>query len=217
MSTFRTREAKTVIRMDILPPEAVGRSRRASAGRAEVVDAQFVTVRDRASHWHACHNDNRRERQWAPVQERRVFPRALTTVERRLMGLSADSFSAVVALLFVLVFTAFGGFSFLFSGASVPVKPATLSIVHVTMTPQDADGMKILLINGVIENRSDGSLAMPAIRAELLSGETLLTTTLISPPAAAIAGGHSRGFSARVPQPGGKLPDLRLTFAEQGA
>ncbi|MCK8781216.1 DUF3426 domain-containing protein [Rhizobium sp. NTR19] len=217
MSTFRTQQAKNVIRMDILPPDAVGRSRRSGSRRGEVVDAQFVTVRDpRAPQPHTSHNDNRRAGEARQVQKDKVKPNRVHAVEKALMGMPADLFSAVVAFVFVVVFAAAGGFSFLFNGSSAPAETPALNIAHVTMTPQDAGGMKVLLINGVIENRSEGSQKMPAIRAELLSGEKLLTTTLISPPATAIAGGHSRGFSARVPQPGGKLPDLRLSFAEQG-
>lgn len=215
MSSFRSQQGKTVIRMDILPPDPSGRVARAFRRGGEVVDAQFVTVNAAARRTARprSHNDNHRET--APAGA--LAQRALAATEGALSRLSADFFSAVVALLFVSVFALAGGFSFLFSGSDSANAGPTLDITHVTMTQQDANGMKILLINGIVENRTGASLAMPAIRADLMSGEGVVASTLISPPAFAIAGGHSRGFSARVPHPGGKLPDLRLSLAERGA
>ncbi|WP_117196142.1 hypothetical protein [Rhizobium terrae] len=218
MSTFRTSQGKPVIRMDILPPDASGRVQRTRRPRGEVVDAQFVTIGDVSRRAHRpSHNDNRRRPFTTAGVKKSFLERMLAAGERALMRLSADFFSAVVAMVFVLVFTVAGGFSFLFSGTQTADVGQALDITHVTMTPQDANGMRVLLINGIVENRSDARLSMPAIRADLLAGEELLTTTLITPPVAAIAGRQSHGFSARVPQPGGKLPDLRLSFTERGA
>jgi len=215
MSSFRSQQGKTVIRMDILPPDTSGRVARAFRRGGEVVDAQFVTVTGaaRQASRPRSHNDNCRETTVAGT----FVDNALAATEGALSRLSADFFSAVVAVLFVAVFGLAGGFSFLFSGTDTAAAGPVLDITHVTMTPQDANGMKVLLINGIVENRTGSSLAMPAIRADLMSGEDVVATTLISPPSFAIAGGHSRGFSARVPHPGGKLPDLRLSLAERGA
>lgn len=214
MSSFRSQQGKTVIRMDILPPDPSGRVARTFRRGGEVVDAQFVTVTGvaRRTARPRSHNDNRRERTLTGTFAERMVAGA----EGALSRLSADFFSAVVAVLFVAVFSLAGGFTFLFSGTDSAIAGQPLDITHVTMTPQDANGMKILLINGIVENRTGASVAMPAIRADLMSGEGVVATTLISPPAFAIAGGHSRGFSARVPHPGGKLPDLRLSLAERG-
>ena len=214
MSSFRSHQGKTVIRMDILPPEPSGRVARAFRRSGEVIDAQFVTVgAAKRAERPRSHNDNRRETAFAGTFAERV----MASAEGALSRLSADFFSAVVAVLFVAVFTLAGGFSFLFSGADSAVAGQPLDITHVTMTPQDANGMKILLINGIVENRTGASVSMPSIRADLMSGDAVVASTLISPPVHAIAGGHSRGFSARVPHPGGKLPDLRLSLAGRGA
>jgi hypothetical protein len=215
MSINRRQQGKTVIRMDILPPDPSGRVARAFRRGGEVVDAQFVTVTGgaRRAKRPRSHNDNRRETAAAGT----FAKRAMASAEAALSRLSADFFSAVVAVLFVVVFSLAGGFTFLFSGTDSAEAGQPLDITHVTMTPQDANGMKILLINGIVENRTGGSLAMPAIRADLMSGDAVVASTLISPPNFAIAGGHSRGFSARVPHPGGKLPDLRLSLAGRGA
>ncbi|WP_105440303.1 hypothetical protein [Neorhizobium sp. T25_13] len=219
MSTFGSHQGKTAIRMDILPPEPSMRTTRVNARRGEVVDAQFVPVRETFRRGPAprSHNDNRTRRAESTVAASSFAERVLARIERGLMRLSADFFSAVVAIVFVAVFSLAGGFTFLFAGSVTAEAGPTLDITHVTMTPQDANGMRVLLINGIVENRSGGNRAMPQIRAELISGETLIATTLISPPASSIEGGQSRGFSARVPHPGGKLPDLRLSFAERGA
>ncbi|MGK6313184.1 hypothetical protein [Neorhizobium sp. DT-125] len=219
MSTFRNEQGRTVVRMDILPPEAAGRGRRVFQPRGEVVDAQFVTVREAARRGSSPRfgNDNRRKPA-QPAAAKQPFPERIVAAGERALGrLSADFFSAVVAVVFVLVFGLAGGFSFLFAGSETAKAGPPLDITHVTMTPQDANGMRVLLINGIVENRSGESLAMPSIRAELMSGEALVASTLISPPVSAIAGGQSRGFSARVPHPGGKLPDLRLSLTERGA
>lgn len=220
MSTFRSQQGKTVIRMDILPPENAARAVPLKRRRGDVVDAQFVTVRDafRRGPKPRSHNDNRDgTRHESAASQKPIMQRALAAGERALMSLSADFFSAVVALVFVTVFGLMGGFAFLFGGTEAAHAGPTLDITHVTMTPQDQNGMRVLLINGIIENRSGDSLAMPAIRAELVSGEEVVATTLISPPSFAIAGGRSRGFSARVPHPGGKMPDLRLSLTDRGA
>ncbi|MEN3148798.1 hypothetical protein ABCW43_15910 [Neorhizobium sp. IRAMC:178] len=218
MSTFSSHQGKTVIQMDILPPEPSARTTRMNPRRGEVVDAQFVPVREtfRRGPSPRSHNDNR-SRPAAAVTAPSFAERTLAGIERGLMRLSADFFSAVVAIVFVTVFSLAGGFTFLFAGSATAETGPTLDITHVTMTPQDANGMRVLLINGIVENRSGDNRAMPQIRADLMSGQTLVATTLISPPVSSIEGGQSRGFSARVPHPGGKLPDLRLSFAERGA
>ncbi|MCQ1569477.1 hypothetical protein NFO65_01815 [Neorhizobium galegae] len=219
MSTFGSHQGETVIRMDILPPEPSRRTTRVNARRGEVVDAQFVPVREtfRRGPNRCSHNDNRSNRADPAIIAQPFAERIFAGIERGLMRLSADFFSAVVAVVFVTVFSLAGGFTFLFAGSATAEVGPTLDITHVTMTPQDANGMRVLLINGIVENRSGDNRAMPQIRAELMSGQTLIATTLISPPASSIEGGQSRGFSARVPHPGGKLPDLRLSFADRGA
>lgn len=216
MSSFTSRSGKTIFKMDILPPDQKSRRNGFKPRRAEAVDAHFVPVvgGQRRRGAAGFHNDNRRG---ATVRQQAEDAGFVAGVERKLGNLSADLFCAVVAAVFVLVFFLAGGFSFLFGqGAQAEAGPL-LNITHVSMTSQDAGGMRVLLINGIVENAGSATHAMPAIRAELLSGDALVASTLISPPASQIEGGHSRGFSARVPHPGGKLPDLKLSFAERDA
>lgn len=227
MSTFQDRrKARADMPIDILPPEGdekggkgkVIRFPRSFAGPSDIEDAHFVPVNDRTrrrSSADVCGND-RRPRNSKAAPSETAFGGMLGALERKLSRLSPDAFVAVVASVVVTVFTLFGGFSLLSGEGQVDPGPA-LDITHVTMTPQDANGMRVLLINGIVENRTEGRLAMPSIRAELISGEVVVASTLISTSASQIEGRESYGFSVRVPHPGGKLPDLRLSLAERGA
>jgi hypothetical protein len=227
MNTFSSRAGKTIVRMDILPPEPTTGPKGRVKPRGPVVDAQFVPVTDggRRRSSPRSHNDNSDHRATNRATGSSDRASASTFAPKGFLGraeqvlnrLSADLFCAVVAAAFVLVFASAGGFSFLFNESGEAKAEPALGITHITMTPRDADGMRVLLINGIVENRTSDAKTMPAIRAELMAGDKLVASTLIAPPASAIAAGHSRGFSARVPHPGGKLPDLRLTFAERDA
>lgn len=225
MSTFSDRrQARANVTIDILPPEdgtaKVIHFRRPN----EVVDAHFEPVRSPSSHRAAprSRNDNATDRRPAPKAAPRSAPpinfaTVTNAIERRLLRLSPDAFLALVAAISVAVFTMFGGLSLINGSGEAPVPGPALDITHVTMTPQDANGMRVLLINGIVENRTEGRLAMPSIRAELMSGETIVASTLITTETTQIGGRESYGFSARVPHPGGKLPDLRLALADRGA
>lgn len=226
MSTFQDRrQARAEMPIDILPPEGeekgvkgkVIRFPRPFVTSSEVEDAHFVPVNDRVRRRAAAgaSSNDRRPRKTDATPRQTVAGGMIGAIERKLLRLSPDAFVAVVASAVVTVFTIFGGFSLL-SGASAEPGPA-LDITHVTMTPQDANGMRVLLINGIVENRTEGRLDMPSIRADLLSGETVVASTLISTSASQIGGRESYGFSVRVPHPGGKLPDLRLSLAGRGA
>ena len=50
------------------------------------------------------------------------------------------------------------------------------------------------------------------IKADLVSGNRLLSSITITPPTGRLDVGGSRGFSARLQHPGGKMPEVRLSF-----
>ncbi len=217
MSTFRSPRRRTTISMDILPPERVSKAGRMAPARGEVVDAQFVTLGERSPDRPRRRFQNDNKRQPGRIAKRRsLMQRWMVTAELRLRNLSADVFTAAVAVLFSLVLGLSGGFTFLFSAPDAGTPTSTFDITHVTMTPQEANGLQVLLINGIVQNMGNERLTMPSIRADLLAGDQLVASTLISPPASSIEGGQSRGFSVRLPRPGGKVPDLRLSLAERG-
>ena len=118
---------------------------------------------------------------------------------------------ALVLALSVLVFGLVGGFAG-FSQSEAASTDSPLHFSHVTMTPRDANGMRVLLINGIIDNQSGTTQVVRPIRADFLAGEQLTASIVINPPADVIYGGQSRGFSTRVQYAGGKMPEVRLSF-----
>jgi hypothetical protein len=230
MHAFRSRRPKGAETHDILPPEPrasrpQASARQASARRhADVVDVEFVTVRGPTQpvRPHGYGNDNKFYAKRPSVETKRPkggligepasrVARLVERCEALLSRMSADLFSAVVAFVFVLVFALCGGFSLISGGAADAHQGPGLDITHVTLTPERAGGG--LTINGVVENRNALTLAVPAIRAELLVDGAVVADALIDPPVAEMLGNHSRGFSFSMPQPGGKSPHLRLSFA----
>jgi hypothetical protein len=201
---------------DFLPPEPVNRQYR-SARPADISDAEFVTLgKVRPREFNArTYNDNRKRMAAAANAAQPPFMPAmaasfLQTVESWLQRASMQSFAALVLALVVLVFGLTGGFSGL-SGERA-TSGASLHFTHVTVTPRDANGMRVLVINGIIENESGTTQTVHPIRADLVTDERLTASIVINPPADVIYSGQSRGFSARVQHAGGKMPEVRLSF-----
>lgn len=205
--------------IDILPPEpAAKHARRVQRAGGSVVDADFITVGSRS-----CRAPRFAGKSGTQAPRSAGTPSvsspasSLQQVEQSLSRLPADMFSAVVALVFLIVFGLSGGFSFFIGqgGGAAPDHP--LDFTHVTLTPQDENGLRVLLINGIIENRGGANLPLPSIRADFVSDGSLLSTAMIEPPVVEIQARHSHGFTARIPHPGGKMPELKLSFAGKGA
>jgi len=215
-SSFRRQAAGRAY--DFLPPEPAIRRPRRMPRRDDVADAEFVVVGKArpqgasAGTRDTTHNDNRRRS--APLNtEPPVLLAAaaiLRGIEIWLQRASARGFAVLVIALFVLVFGLAGGFSGLSRGEASAA--TTLHFSHVTITPRDANGMRILLINGIIENDSGVTQSVQPIRADLVADERLTASIVITPPTDAIYAGQSRGFSARVQHAGGKVPEVRLSF-----
>jgi len=200
---------------DFLPPEPANRPYR-SARPADISDAEFVTLGNvRPREFNArSYNDNRKRMAAAQAAQPALMPAmaasVLRTVESWLQRASMRSFAALVFALVVLVFGLAGGFSG-FSGERA-TSGAPLHFTHVTVTPRDANGMRVLVINGIIENESGTTQTVHPIRADLVTDERLTASIVINPPADVIYSGQSRGFSARVQHAGGKMPEVRLSF-----
>ncbi len=89
---------------------------------------------------------------------------AFASAESRLQRLSDMSFAVIVALAFVSVFSLAG--QFLLQGAAHPeLEARPLDLTHVNLTPQDKNGMRVLLISPIVENRTDREVALPRVRA----------------------------------------------------
>lgn len=225
MSAFRNHRRTAEATIDLLPPERPARGARPSTRRAsvtDVLDAQFITIAktDRATVARSWCNDNHDARQARPIRRREslfstVVSRLVTGIEGALGRLSDRHFAVLVAAVFGCVFAVAGLLAT--PEQALPVRVAALDITHVTLTPQDANGMRVLLVNAIIENHGPEQKRIPRVRADLISGGQVVASTFIDGPAGSIDAGESRGLAARLRHPGGKLPELRLSFAEADA
>lgn len=188
------------------------------------MDATFVTVRRTAARRPgatAASNgsfESRRRQVTTPDSPLASMVRVLAgKAEQALMRLSADFFAAMVALVFIAVFGMCGGFTLLLGNSDGIGEKPGLDLTHVNLTAQDADGMRVLMINGIVENNGENRLELPGIQAHLVSDGSIVASAFIDPPVAGIEGGQSHGFAARIPHPGGKNPELKLSFASPDA
>ncbi len=209
--------------IDILPPEP-GPTRRQAFHRAggNVVDARFVTVRRAARQpgEGMGYSPNFSNQSSSPANLVALKMRSKAVVEkteRALLSLSADWFAAMVALLFVIVFGFSGGFTLFLGQSDTLIRGKQLDLTHVNLVSQNADGEQILVITGIVENNGPDRLDLPVLRADLMLGDNVVADTLIELPVTKIEGGESHGFSAHVPYHGGKMPELRLSFASSDA
>jgi hypothetical protein len=218
MGAFRHRQQPAGLVYDLIPPERKEdrKPQTFSERRPEIVDAEFVTVLPvRGTAFSAKDFKASRKRAAVPPVPQSpmlaVISLCLRVVERWLQQASARSFAALVLAMFVLVFGLCGGFSGL-SARPAAALTDPLQFSHVTLTPRDANGMRILVLNGIIDNGGRSTLGLKPIRADLVSGDRLLASVVIAPPSDQVGAGESRGFMARLQYPGGKMPDVRLSF-----
>ncbi|QTK82480.1 Hypothetical protein AT6N2_L1763 [Agrobacterium tumefaciens] len=222
MAMFRSSRRQAAFDFDLLMPETpTRRTARTTGPDRDVVDAEFVTIKENRARQPG--NDNRgttsQHKAKPPVTVGAVGLALIGWLDRRLSRLSADAYSALVAGLAIFVFICSGGLSVV-----VPEKTAVaasvnpLAISHVTITPQEAGGMDILLINGIVENNGGDLEEVPAIRADLFAAKgQLVASMVIEPPVKQMQPGLSHGFSAKLRHPGGKTPEIKLSFVEAGA
>ncbi len=222
MAMFRSSRRQAAFDFDLLMPETpTRRTARTTGPDRDVVDAEFVTIKENRARQPG--NDNRgttsQHKAKMPVTVGAVGLALIGWLDRRLSRLSADAYSALVAGLAIFVFICSGGLSVVVpekTAVAAPVNP--LAISHVTITPQEAGGMDILLINGIVENNGGDLEEVPAIRADLFAAKgQLVASMVIEPPVKQMQPGLSHGFSAKLRHPGGKTPEIKLSFVEAGA
>jgi len=222
MAMFRSSRRQAAFDFDLLMPETpTRRTARTTGPDRDVVDAEFVTIKENRARQPG--NDNRgttsQHKAKPPVTVGAVGLALIGWLDRRLSRLSADAYSALVAALAIFVFICSGGLSVVVpekTAVAAPVNP--LAISHVTITPQEAGGMDILLINGIVENNGGDLEEVPAIRADLFAAKgQLVASMVIEPPVKQMQPGLSHGFSAKLRHPGGKTPEIKLSFVEAGA
>ncbi|MDM7980747.1 MAG: hypothetical protein QUV71_10455 [Rhizobium sp.] len=215
MSAFRYQKQAAAADLDLLPPDRARRRidhQHQRATRHEVVDAQFVTVREPPK---ASPRPDASAYSAAP-DLRAILRHAIDAVEQRLQRLSDVAFSLLVAIAFVSIFSLAG--QLVFGGGEHPeIAAKPLDFTHVNLTPQDRNGMRVLLLNAIVENRTAREVSVPKLRADLLIDGQVIASTYIEPPVASLDGGESRGIVTRLQHPGGKTPEVRLSFEESGA
>lgn len=220
MGMFRSSHRQAAFDFDLLMPETPVRRTSHARTDSDILDAEFVTIKETPRRDYG--NDNRRAvyQQAKPrsVSAFAAVQSLMAWADRKLSGLSVDGYSALIAGAVVIVFALSGGLALLPKTqvmAAAPVEPLILS--HVNVTPQDAGGMEILLITGIVENHGGKTEVMPAIRADLFASKgQLVASMLVEAPVPEIKPGLSHGFSAKLRHPGGKTPDIKLSFVETG-
>jgi hypothetical protein len=219
MNAFRFRQKQVEPDVDLLPPEHRPRPmpRNGFPLADDVTDAAFVTVTDPVGDIRSrlqAELNAAVTAQPSPLLRliKARLARHVQKVELVLNRLSERSFTTLVSAMVLAVFVLAGGFTLLGSNGPTPFMGPALDFTHVSLTPQDADGMHVLVVNAIIENRTNTKQDLPPVRADLYVEGRLVASTLIAPPAREIGVGHSRGISARLRHPGGKTPQLRLSF-----
>ncbi|MDA5633480.1 MULTISPECIES: hypothetical protein [Rhizobium/Agrobacterium group] len=218
---FRSSRRQAAFDFDLLMPETpVRRTARTANPVHDVVDAEFVTIKENRARQPGNDNRGAARRQMAkpPVTIGTLSLAFIGWLDRRLSRLSADAYSALVAGLAIFVFVCSGGLSVVVPEKQAVAAANPLAISHVTVTPQEAGGMDILLISGIVENNGGNLEEVPAIRADLFAAKgQLVASMVIEPPVREMQPGFSHGFSAKLRHPGGKTPEIKLSFVEAGA
>ncbi|WP_313522117.1 hypothetical protein [Shinella sp.] len=221
MNAFRARrEAKG--RIDLLPPEPktpVEKHARRAPARLEVVDADFVVIRNATAR---TSNDNVRPQHTAqaPVTVQQMLLRIAVAVARLceagLQLLSGRAFAGLVATLFVFVFAYAGGLTALRAALPTGSPEAALRIADVITTIDDRNGMKVLAVYGRLHNGTETAQAVPAVDIVLEgAGEPLHRRVALE--TGTLAPGASEHFALRIPHSGGKVPKVSVSLAAEGA
>lgn len=232
MSSFRSR-ARNSKAYDLIPPDPLrGRPGPDRFSRVtEVEDADFTVIAEPregkripgpAFSVVRPENDNANGRTNGSILRDRSGIRSfgrnpagkIVSSERWLGRLSDNMFSALVATVFLLVFALAGGFTAVAGGTSGDGVPAVASVTHVTALNRTVNGMPMLVVSGIIENHGETVLDGPRLRAEIYSGGQMIASTLFRSRTGEIEPGESRGFQAKLPLPGGKAADVRVSLAE---
>lgn len=216
MSAFRHQKQAAAADLDLLPPDRARRriEPQQRMGRPDVVDAQFVTVRETPKP--SLRPAAAPSIVPAPSDFCTLLRTGFDVVEARLQQLSDVAFSLLVAIAFVSMFSLAGHLVF-GSGEHPEIAAKPLDLTHVNLTPQDRNGMRVLLLNAIVENRTGREVMLPKLRADLLIDGQVISSTYIEPPVDSLDGGESRGIVTRLQHPGGKMPEVRLSFEEAGA
>ncbi|MEI2299433.1 hypothetical protein [Ensifer sp. MJa1] len=218
MQAFRTKTAGAPARPDFLPPERGGRSGTQAPRRADYVDAEFEVITAAARRApYPVFNDNgktgsRKRPTLTVVAAAPSFAqRVLSLAETRLRDMPARRFAGLVAGFALASFLTIVGFA---GDGQADVQP--LAISGITTAFDYSGGMRVLSVYGSIDNRSDVEQRLPLVVVEVAANGRKVTATRVMPEGVVIAPGESRHFMTRLPYAGGKMPDVTVSFTENG-
>ncbi|WEX76810.1 hypothetical protein PYH37_005152 [Sinorhizobium numidicum] len=212
MQAFRRRTAG----IDLIPPERRPRPSAAVARNLDFIDVEFETLAANRRSPYPVFNDNRPSA-GQPVLRTTTSRVAgakrqvLTVVEARLRAMPARRFVGLVAGLGFMVFLLIAGL-----GGQDHSGARPLTIQGVTTSLDYSGGMRVLSVYGTIDNRSGKEQHLPTVIVDVTSNGRKVTATRLMPEGMAIAPGESRHFVTRLPYAGGKMPNVTVSFAENG-
>jgi hypothetical protein len=222
MNAFRAKKPAQG-RIDLLPPDPRAPAQRHGqrpAARLEVVDADFVVIRNSGAR---TSNDNHRPaRPASPPRavSQHFFIRAATTsarlCEAGLQLLSGRAFAGLVTASVLFVFAYAGGLSALKAALPTAGPTPPLRIADVVSTVEDQNGMKVLAVYGRIDNVSDSLQSVPPLDITFDTAGTPQQRR-VALDSESIAAGGSEDFALRIPHGGGKVPKVSVSLAAKGA
>lgn len=206
---------------DVLPPApGAGVRRRPARPANDIADAEFVVLargHRAGARVRPSFNDNRPAHRVAQRLTDRLSAGFGNLVQRgeRVLGDLPDSiFSALTAMIFLAVFFLAGGIAAVARMNDAP-RATGLALTHVVSLPREANGLRLLAVTGIVENRGSVDLAPGRLHADLMLDGRLIGRTELTLATGTIPAGESRGFSTKLPHPGGKAPEVRLSFAPE--
>ncbi|HEV7308546.1 hypothetical protein [Ensifer sp.] len=218
MQAFRKNSASAGVYGDFLPPEPAGRSGKAQPRRNDFVDADFevISATSRRTPYPVFNDNGSTRRQTRPTltvvaKDTSPAARLMRMAETRLRDMPARRFAGLVAGFALASFLAIVGFA---GSGQADVQP--LAISGVTSALNYSGGLRVLSVYGSIDNRSDVEQRSPVVVVEIAANGRKVTTTRVMPEGAVIAAGESRHFMTKLPYAGGKMPDVTVSFAENG-
>lgn len=230
MRSFQSARRETHDPSDFITPEtAFGRRQRGKAvavRQPDIVDAEFEVVHDDARRKPSSQNDNElRDELNADIMAAigATFPSSvLQTVKEAISELfAATSKIPARGLLGIAVFLSIsltlGVYFYGPMGPSVAYRgPNGLTILDLHQSPVDSNGLRIIELTGTVENGSSVAASLPPVLAELRTDSGLVAKTAVSLGDAPLQAGKSAHFSIRIPYPGGKNPQVAVSFATKG-
>lgn len=218
MAPFQS-DIRARVTYDVIPPErSLHRMRGKVAQKHEIEDAEFEVVapqpRDRR---HETINDNARTtfkpRTQSSPRERFGLAAASSTAEAPVSGSRLPHFGlAGLAVAFLLTL----GIAAFFNIGAFATADGGLVITEIRQSPIDSNGLRVMELSGIVENRSPRAQPLPALVAQMKSDNGTINQSAISLGDGLLASGATARFTLRIPTPGGKRQEVSISFAPKG-